>query len=75
MLIKCNLTNVTHELGNLDVEASTVAPVNSPQNLSISFDPELSFKKQIDTVVKNRNFQGHYVYALRKYLDRKCLHL
>ena len=50
-------------------------PVNSPQNLSISFDPELSFKKQIDTVVKNRNFQGHYIYALRKYLDRKCLHL
>ena len=53
MLIKGNLRmNVAHEFGNLDVEACTLAPVNTVQNLSISFDPEFSFKKQIDTVVK-----------------------
>ena len=32
MLIKGNLrSNVTHEFGNLDIEASTLAPVNSAQ--------------------------------------------
>ena len=53
MLIKSNLrVNVTHRFGNLDVEASTLAPVYTVQNLGISFDPEPSSKKQIDTVVK-----------------------
>ena len=32
-------------------------PVNTVRNLGISFDTELSFKKQINIVVKNRNFQ------------------
>ena len=49
--------NVTLEFGNLDVEASTLSPVNTVRNLGISFDPEVSFKKQMDTVVKNCNFQ------------------
>ena len=59
--VKCNLRmNVTHdELGNLDIEAFTLAPINTGRNFGISFDPELSFKKQIDTVVKNCNFQIH----------------
>ena len=68
MLIKGNLrVNVTHEFGNLYVEASTLAPVNTVQNLGISFEPELSFKIQIDTVVKNCNFQIHNMYAIRKF--------
>ena len=76
MLIKGSLrTNVTHEFGNLDVEASMLAPVNSALNLGISFDTELRFKMQIDTVVKNYNFQIRSIYAIRKYLDRKCLHV
>ena len=58
MLIRGNLrTNVTHEFGSLDVEATILAPGNSAQNPRISFDPELSFKKQIDVVVKNCNGQ------------------
>ena len=45
MLIMGNLrTNVTHEFGNFDVEASTLVPVNSEQNLGISLDPEQSSK-------------------------------
>ena len=67
--------NVTHEFGNLDAEASTLAPVNTIQNLGISFDLELSFKKQTDTVVKNCHFQIRNIYAIRKFLDRKCLHI
>ena len=59
---------------NLDIEASTLALVNSARNLGISFDPELSFKMQID-MVTNCNFQIHTIYASRKYLDRKCLHV
>ena len=39
--------NVTHESGNLDVEASMLAPINTAQNFGVNFDPELSFKKQI----------------------------
>ena len=74
MLIKGNLrTNVIHEFCSLDVEASTLAPVNSAQNLGISFDPELSFKKQIAMVVKNCHFQIHDIYAIRKFLDQKCM--
>ena len=64
---------VTHEFGNLDVEASTLAPVDTVQNFGISFDPEPSFNKEIDTVVKNSNFRIHNIYAIRKFLDRKCL--
>ena len=67
MLIKGNLrTNVTQEFGSLDVEASTIAPVNTVWSLGISFDPELSFKKQIDTVINN---------AIRKFWDQKCAHI
>ena len=56
MLIKYNLrTNVTHEFGNFNVEASTLSPVNTGGNLGVSFNPELSFKKQTHTVVKNSN--------------------
>ena len=70
MLIKVNLkTNVTDEFGNLDVAASTPASVNTVQNLGINFDPELSFKKQMDTVVKNSDFQIRNMYAIRKFLD------
>ena len=61
--------------GNLDVEACILAPVNSERNLGISFDPELSFKKQIDTVVKSCNFQIRNMYAISKYLDQKSLHV
>ena len=53
--------NVTHEFGNLDVEASALTPVNTVRNLGFSFDPELSFKKQIDMVVENCNFQIHNI--------------
>ena len=53
--------NVPHVFGNFDVEASTLAPVNTVRNLGISFDPELSFIKQTDTVVKNCNFQIHNI--------------
>ena len=36
MLIKGNLrTNVTHEFGHLDVEASTLVPVDSTGRLSL----------------------------------------
>ena len=38
-------TNVTHDFGNLDVEACTHAPVNSAQILGISFDFELNYKQ------------------------------
>ena len=70
ILIKSNLrVSVTHEFGKLDVEASTLAPVNTVQNFGISFDSEPSFKKQIDTVVKNCNFQFHNIYEIRKFLD------
>ena len=56
MLIMGNFTaNVTYEFGNLDVESSRLAPVNSTQNLGISFDPQLNFVKHIDTPVKNCN--------------------
>ena len=76
MLIKGNLrTNVTQEISNLDVEASTLAPVNIVQNLGIIFDPKLSFKKQTDMAVKNCNFQIRNLYAIRKLLYRKCLHV
>ena len=34
-----------------------------PVNLGISFDPELSFKRQIDMVGKNCNFEIHNTYA------------
>ena len=40
-----------------------------------NFDSELIFKKQIDVVVRNCNFQIHNIYAIKKYLDSKCLHL
>ena len=40
-------TNVTQEFSNLDIEASTLAPVKTAQNLGISSDPELSSRKQI----------------------------
>ena len=73
-MIRGNLrTNVTQEFGNLDVEASTFAPVNTVQNLGISFDPELSFKKPIEMVVINCNFQICNKYTVRKFVDRKCL--
>ena len=53
MQIKGNLrTCVTHEFSNLNVEAFTFAPVNIVWNLGISFDPEPSFKKKIDTDLK-----------------------
>ena len=46
MLGKVNSrSNVTHEFGNLVVEVSTLAPVNSAQNLGISVDPDPSFKR------------------------------
>ena len=46
MLIKGNSrANVTHEFGNLDAEAFTLAPVDTVWNLGIGFDHELSFKK------------------------------
>ena len=52
MLIKGNLrTNVTHELGNLDVEASTATLVDMAQNFVVTFNPEMNFKKQVDMVV------------------------
>ena len=47
MQIKGNLrtiTKVAHEFGNLDVEASKLAPVNTARNLGICFDLQLSFK-------------------------------
>ena len=70
MLIKGYLrTNVTCKFDNLDVKASTLVPVNTVQNLDISFDPDLSFKKQIDTVVKNFNFRICNIY-LSIYLGR-----
>ena len=50
-------TNVNHEFGNLNVEAFTLTPVDILQNLGVGFDPELSFKKQIDIVDDNCNFQ------------------
>ena len=53
MLIKGNLRiNVSDGFGNLDVETCTFALVNNTRDLGISFDPELSFKKQIDSVHK-----------------------
>ena len=61
-------TNVTHEFGNLSVEGSTLVLVIT-WNLGISFDPELSFTKQIDTVVKNCNSQICNVYAISKHLS------
>ena len=43
--MKGNLrTNVFHEFGNFDFEASTLAPLNTLQHLDTSFDLELSFK-------------------------------
>ena len=45
MLMKGNLrTNVFHEFGNFDFEVSTLVPLNTLQNLDLSFDLELSFK-------------------------------
>ena len=53
MLIKGNLrTNVTHEFGNLDIEASILAPVNSARNLGISFDPELVSKSRLKQLLR-----------------------
>ena len=75
MLIKVNLrTNVTPEFENLDVEASTLTPVNTAQNFGVSFDSELSFKSQIDMLVKNCSFQIHN-YSVRICLDQKFLHV
>ena len=57
MLITSNFrANVTQEFGNLDVEESTLAPVNTARNLGISFDHELRFEKQTDMVVKKWSF-------------------
>ena len=39
-----------------------LVPVNTVQNLGIGFDPEVSFKKQIGTVVKNCSFQIRNIY-------------
>ena len=49
------------------MEAFTLASVDTVQSLGISFDPGLSFKNQIATVVKNFNFQICNIYALRKW--------
>ena len=70
MIIRGNLrTNVSQEFGSWDAEASALTTVKAARNHEISFEPEISFKKQIDIVVKNSNFQIHNVYAFRKYLD------
>ena len=75
MLIKGNLrTNVTYESGNSNVEASTLTTVNTARNLGMSFDPELSFKKKIETVEKC-NFQICNINVIRIYLHQKCLHV
>ena len=76
MLVKGNMrTSVIHEFGDLDVGISTLISIDSVRYLGVSFDSDLSFKKQIDMVVKNCNFQIRNMYAIKKYLDYKCLHL
>ena len=48
MLIKSNFkTSVTHEFGDLDVEASTLASVNTAQKIGVSFGPELATKRKL----------------------------
>ena len=75
MLIKGNLrTNIAQDFGTLDFEGSSLAPTEVARNLGIYFDPELSFKKQIEMVVKNCNLQIRNIYAIKKYLNYECLH-
>ena len=59
----------------MNVGASKLNPVDLVGNLGVSFDSELSFKNQIKMIVKICNFQIRNIYAIKKHLDRKCLHL
>ena len=43
--------------------------------LGVNFEPKVSFRKQIDIVVKNSNFQICITYYIKKYLDWKRLHV
>ena len=75
LLVAGNLrSDVAGDFGTLSVGNSTLAPADMVQNLGVIFDPELSFRKQIDAVIRNCNYQIRNIYAIRKYLDRKCLH-
>lgn len=74
ILVSGNLrSNVADDFGNIDVGSSILTPVDAVKNLGIVFDSELSFKKQVDAVVKSCNLQIRNIYAIRKYLDIKCL--
>ena len=67
MLIKSNLRiNITHEFGIFDVEACTLIPVDTSLSFGVKLDPELSFKKQIDIVIKKCSFQIHNICAVNK---------
>lgn len=75
MLVAGNLrAGVASDFGILSIGDSTLVPADMIKNLGVIFDPELSFKKQIDAVIRNCNCQIRNIYAIRKYLDKKCLH-
>ena len=75
MVIKGNLrTNITQDFGVLNVGFSALAPTEIVRNLGVCFDQQLSFRKQIDMVVKSCFLQIRNIYAVKKYLDHDCLH-
>ena len=74
LLVAGNLrASVASDFGALDVRNCTLAPADTVRNLGVIFDSELSFKKQIDAVIRNCNYQIRNIYAIRKYLDKRCL--
>ena len=74
MIVRGNLRNIPFgDFGVLNLGNVELAPVQSAKNLGVFFDSALSFRMQVNSVVKQCSFHIRNLYMIRKFLNKESI--